>query len=246
MALGAATGALLGGLASGAASYGLGQIFGPEQGTHVAPLQNFQPTGINAGGLRSSFSGGNLSVMPTAERLALIKNISDVLGLQAGELGGLRSKVAPGMSDLRAARLAEIENARERSIGNLRDNLARRRVLGSSFGQDALSRGEAEFANLRQKTAAETFMQELELTNNLVNQEFAARRQTFQVGLDDMNLQADVATKLTAKATETMGQNARLMAQLNVLEQQAAGKFFGDALQPVSKGIGAGVQGWVT
>jgi hypothetical protein len=61
-----------------------------------------------------------------------------------------------------------------------------------------------------------------------------------------MNLQADVATKLTAKATETMGQNARLMAQLNVLEQQAAGKFFGDALQPVSKGIGAGVQGWVT
>src|SRR3990167_5948989 len=124
---------LLGGLASGAASFGLSKLFGGGQKNPVTPLQEFRPTGINAGGLRSTFSGGDIGITPSADRLGFIEGLSRTFPEQASELARLRESVSPGISGLRTSRLAEIENARRSSIGNLRENLSRRRVLGSSF-----------------------------------------------------------------------------------------------------------------
>jgi hypothetical protein len=208
-------------------------------GNPTAPLQNFQPSNINAGGLTSTTGrGGVINVTPSAERLGFVSNISNAFGNLGGELSALRSRVAPGVSELRSSRLAEIEDARNRAIGDLRENLARRRVLGSSFGQDAISRAESEFAGQREKVAAESTLAELEMTNNIINQQFNAQRGQFQTFLDELNLQADVATKLAGKATDTMAANARLLSQLNVMEAQGAGKFFGQAFQPVGQAAG--------
>jgi hypothetical protein len=143
--------------------------------------------------------------------------------------------VAPGVSDLRASRLEEIENARLSAVGNLRDNLARRRVLGSSFGADAVTRAEAEFAKEKERVAAESFLQELELTNNLMQQEFTARRGQFQTGLDELNLEAQIATALAGKATDVLGKNAQVEAMLLAQSQAGAGKFFGQELAPLIK-----------
>lgn len=225
---------------SAGVSYGLGQLGKSLSGTGdaTAPLSSFQPQGFSGGGFGTSFGPGGLTITPTAERLGLVRDIGSQFGAQAGELGGLRSRVAPGFSDLRASRLAEIENARTAAIGNLRDNLARRRVLGSSFGQDAISRAEAEFGQAKGKAAAETTLQEIEMTNNLINQQFQAKRQEFQTGLDELNLEAGIASGLAGKATETMGANARFLAALNAQEASAAGKFFGSTFQPVGKAVG--------
>ena len=72
--------------------------------------------------------------------MAAVGNIANTFGAQAADIGNIRSQWAPGMSALRGAQLASLQNQQTAGIGNLRDSLAQRRVLGSSFGQDALTR----------------------------------------------------------------------------------------------------------
>lgn len=234
-----------GAVASAAISYGAKELMKPSGSAAggSSSLQNFQPTAFNAGGLSSSMSGNTLNITPTADRLAAVSGLQNTFGNLATELGGQRASVAPGMSDLRQQQLAEIENARTASIGNLRENLQRRRVLGSSFGADALSRAEAEFGAQKSKVAANSFMQEFEMTNQLINQQFGALRGKFQTGLDEMNLEADIASKLSAGATKTMGENAQFLSLLNSKEAAGQGKFYGDLIQPVASAGGKAIAG---
>jgi len=241
MALGTIASLVAAPLISAGVSYGASKLFGGggSSGSTSAPLQNFKPSGFNAGGLGTSFGAdGNLTITPTAERLGAVRGLQDVFGNLAGELGGQRGLVAPGASALRASRLGEVESARASAIGNLRENLQRRRVLGSSFGADALSRAEAEFGQQKERVAAESFLQEFELTNQLINQQFGALRGQAQTGLDELNLQADIAAKLSGAATGALAANARTLSELNAKEAAGQGKFFGDLIQPVAKGIG--------
>ncbi len=204
----------------------------------AAALQNFQPPGFQGGGFGTSFGPGGLTITPTAERLAAVGGVKDVFGNLASELGGQRGKVAPGMSELRSQRLAESEGARRSAVGNLRENLQRRRVLGSSFGQDALTRAEAEFGGLRDRASAESFLQEFELTNQLINQQFGALRSAAQTGLDELNLEAELGAKLASGATNALASNAQTLAKLNAEEAAGKGKFFGNLIQPFAKAAG--------
>lgn len=234
---------VIGPLISAGVSYGASKLFGGGGGlgSYAEPLQNFQPVGINAGGLTSSFGqDGNLTVTPSANRMGQVQNIAGTFSTLADRIAAMGATVAPGVSDLRRARMTEIDNAQTAAIGNLRENLQRRRVLGSSFGQDALARADVAFAQAKDRVAADTFLQELDLSSQFLNQEFAARRSSFQTILDEMNLEADVALKLTAKATETLGANARTLALLNAQDAAGRGKFFGDTFAPLFKGIGQG------
>lgn len=240
MALGTIGTALVGSAVSAGANYGLSKMFGGKKGEAQSGLSSFTPGGINAGGLTSGFDPvtGRISITPSAERLGFVRGISDRFNEEAGLFGGLRGRVGLGVSDLRTARLAEIEDARRAAVGNLRENLARRRVLGSSFGQDAVTRAESEFAGQRERVAAESFMSELELQNQLIQQEFSAKRSAFQTGLDELNLEADLAAKLSGAATQQLGANARALAELNAKEAAGAGKFFGETMQPFTAALG--------
>lgn len=238
MALGTLAAAVAPSLISAGLSYGASKLFGGSSGSSSAPLQNFQPTGFSGGGFSTSYGPGGLTIAPTAERSGLVRSLGKSFGDLSAELGGLKAKVAPGFSDLRRSRLAEVEASRSSAIGNLRENLARRRVLGSSFGQDALTRAENEFGQQRDKVAAESFLQELEATNQLIQQDFAARRGQFQTGLDELNLEADIATKLSGNATGVMAKNAQMLAELNAKEAANSGKFFSETFTPAFKAIG--------
>lgn len=176
--------------------------------------KNLKPVGIDAGGLRSTFANNSISINASPERAGLVGSIADRFLEQAGLTAGLRAKVAPGFSDLRRVRLQEIESARQASISNLRDNLARRRVLGSSFGEDAIARQELEFGQAKEKVAAESFLQELDLTNQLIGQEFDQARSSFITKLGELNIQAELGANLGAQATGTLQASAQLQAQL--------------------------------
>lgn len=202
---------------------------------------SFSPTGINSGGLTSTFGpDGNVSVAPSADRTGLVNNISSTFGDQANAIGGLASQVAPGNSAFLQSQLAALNNAKTASISNLSDNLARRRVLGSSFGQDAISRSNADFGQAAAQQTAQSFLQSIDQTNQLISQQYTAKRQQFQTGLDEMNLEANVAAGLAGKASDQLGANARLLTQLNAQQAQAAGSFFGTAFQPLTKALGTG------
>lgn len=230
---------------SALATAGASKLFGGGSSKASAGLSTAKPTNINAGGLSTSLGRDNvLSVTPSAERLGLVSGVANTFGPQADFLGSLLSKVAPGFSDLRTSRLAEIENARQSAIGNLRDNLARRRVLGSSFAGDAINRGNLEFAQEKEKAQAESLLQEIDMSNQIAQAQFEAQRSQFQTFLDEMNLHADLATQLSSQATSQLGANARLKAQLDAMSAQGAGKFFGQTLQPAVNQAGTNVSSW--
>lgn len=183
--------------------------------------KNLRPVGFDAGGLSATFKNNSVQLGSSAERRGLVSSISDRFLEQAGLTRGLRDRVAPGLSDLRRVRLQEIEDSRRGAISNLRDNLARRRVLGSSFAADAEARTEIEFARDRERVAAESFLQEIDLTNQFISQEFDLSRQAFATQIGELNFQADIATKLTAQATETLVASAQLQSQLAIAKANA-------------------------
>lgn len=219
---------------SAGVGFGLNQLAGGGGSSGV----DFSVPGFNAGGLSATFGGSGYNVSPSAGRMAQVGGISNTFGAQADTLGNMRGLVAPGISGLRAARLASIENSRSSAIGNLRDNLARRRVLGSSFANDAIARGEAEFSQQKQAAEAESFLQEMELTTQLMQQEFTARRGQFQTNLDEMNLEANLAATLAGKATDILGKNAAIEALLNQQSLISSNKFMGESFRPIAKAAG--------
>lgn len=190
-------------------------------GTHTtAPTINFSPTGFNAGGLFTKFQNGNYVSTPSAGRTAAVGDIANTYGDLGNETAALRSTVTPGYNQLLQARLDQLNNTARASIGDLRQNLQARRILGSSFGQDTLTRANAEFGMQRDQIVADNFIKSLAANNELLNQEFKARTQQFQTGLDELNLEAGVASKLTADATSVLAQNARTQAQLDASNNQ--------------------------
>lgn len=200
-------------------------------------VAGFTPPGFRAGGLSGQFDAGQFSVSPDPGRTALVGDISRTFPQQANLVRGLRQQVTPGFGRLTEARLAGIGDRARRAIGNLRENLARRRVLGSSFAQDALARAEREFAREEADVRAQSFLEELQLTNELIQQEFGLRRNEFQTQLDELNLQAEVASQLSQGATGQLAANARLKEQLNAQSAAATGRFFGSVGGDLSRGF---------
>lgn len=176
-----------------------------------------------------------------------------IFDTQLGELANIRSQIQPGIGALTEARQARIEDARQRSLGNLRDNLARRRVLGSSFAQDAQQRAEAEFGRQAADADAQSFLEELALTRDVINQQFQTGLQSARTDLD-LFIQSETAAragteaelqeqdKLTAIATQLssgiqtiLGNQASLNANLAAQAAQGSGQLAG-----ITSGLSSG------
>ena len=185
----------------------------------AGPIKKFKPTGFSTSGFTTGYTkpkggkAGGITVSSTPERAGLINKVSGLFGKQAGEIAGLRPMVAPGFSALRASRLAQIEDARNRSIGDLRENLTRRRIMGSSFGSDALSRADAEFSRLNDQVIAETTLQELEATRQLIGEQYQADRASVETFINNMNIEGDIALSLATGATQSLTQLAEAQSK---------------------------------
>ena len=212
----------------------IGAFSGGDDTRVRVPQISTQFPSFNAGGLRATASGNNVRVSSGGQRGRFVRDLSRSFGRQADALSDLRGRVAPGVSDLRASRLQAVEDARNRSIGNLRENLQRRRVLGSSFGADAIGRQEAEFAREAERVEAESFLQELDLTQQLLAQETQARGAAFQTRLNELNLQTDLAADIQSRIAGDLNNNARFQAQLAL----QAGRFNAQSAQQSQAGFG--------
>jgi hypothetical protein len=176
--------------------------------------KDLKPVGLNAGGLSGTYKNGTVTVTPSAGRLSLVDQLKGQYGDLASQLANLRGQYAPGYSALRAAQLASIENARQSSVSNLRDNLARRRVLGSSFASDAETRTNLEYENQKNNVIADTYLKELDATNSLIQEEYTARVNQVTTGLNELNLEANLGTTLTQQANQVLSNSAQLQAQV--------------------------------
>jgi hypothetical protein len=171
-------------------------------------------TGFNGGGLSSTMNNGTIGVNASTDRLGVIGKLANLFPEFGDQYAQLRARLDPASGALKTAALSEIENTRTRAIGNLRDNLQRRRVLGSSFAQDTLANAEAEFAQQRAKTSADIDMQAIEATQQLLGQELEVRQGEFTTWLGELNLQAGLSAELASAYQSETNANARALAAI--------------------------------
>ncbi|MDH4981463.1 hypothetical protein [Hyphomicrobium sp. D-2] len=186
----------------------------PEVQSTLNRLSNPTVAGFSGGGLTGSFANGQASVTADPTRSGIVNNIAGQFGLQLERLNALATQIAPGYSNMRTQVLGDLENQQKSAIGDLRQNLANRRVLGSSFAQDALTRANATFANQRSQASADLFMKELETTHALITEQTQAGVNQFQTHLTEANLEAGIAGQLATEASNVMNQAAQIQAQL--------------------------------
>lgn len=220
-------------LVAGATSALVGGLFGGGGGGSSPSQARVVPSG-NFGGLTLSGGGSNLDITSGSERATAVQRSANVIGRKADELAAIRGRVQPGFGELTQARLGAIENARSRSIGNLRENLARRRLSGSSFANDALARADAEFGQAAAEAKATSLLQELDLTTQLINQEFTTRQAAIERTIQELDFQAQIGTQILSGVSAELGASARLEAQLAFDSAAGIGSFF----EPFSSAIG--------
>lgn len=189
-----------------------------------APQINFTPAGFSGGGLSGGFANNTYSVGASAGRNAAVGGVANTFGQQAQDIAGVRQQWAPGMSNLRSSLMTALQNNRTQGLGNLRDNLAQRRVLGSSFAQNSLANADQQYQQQIEQAQAQTFLTELSAQQQLIQQQYTAARGQFQTSLDEMNLEAGITTQLTSQATSALSSAANTQAQLDLQAQSTNAK----------------------
>jgi hypothetical protein len=205
------------------------QLFGGPKVDEKA-LKRYRPTMMSGGGFQSTLAGPKgretLSLTSDANRQAAISNVQGALMGGADMLAGQRGLVRPGFGALTEARVGSIDTARRRATGTLRDNLSRRRVLGSSFAADAMGRVESEFGRQEAEARAQSFLEELQMTTGLIEREAQYRTTAMTTALDNLNLEASLATQLATGASAALLQSASMQAQIAQMKSQQTQEFF--------------------
>ena len=183
--------------------------------TKVTPPPPVTPTGFKGGGMNGEFQGNDYVVGADANRQGAVGNLANTFGSFGDETGALRATVAPGLNDMLKSRLTDLNNNASSAIGNLAENLRSRRVLGSSFGQDTLTRLQNTIQQNRDSVIADNYQKSLAMNNTLLTQQYNAYAKQYQTGLDELNLEADKAASLSAKAADILQKNAALTANAN-------------------------------
>lgn len=140
-------------------------------------------------------------------------------------LTGLLGEVRPGFGRLTDARVQAVETARQRAAGDLKENLSRRRVSGSSFANDAAARTEREFADAESAVRAQSFLEELEASRQLLDQRFNVRQAVVETELGQVNFETGIGAELLSRTRQQMEDSRAILARIG-LERA---RMFGDA-----------------
>ncbi len=199
----------------------IGKIFGKSSGEKA--LANFRPVSFSSPGLSGTFDNNRFTLSRGAETSEALGDIRSLSQEQAGAFRGLRDRVKPGFGELMRTRIDAIRSAGKRSIGNLRQELTKRRVAGSSFASREIASEEARFGQIEEQTRAETFLQELSLTGELIREEFSSAISGIETILKQLNLESTIAAQLSQSA------GSQIASLLPAREQAAAARREGNA-----------------
>jgi len=186
-----------------------------------------------------SYSGGNVRAAASPFRKYLKRDYDDTRGMMSRtrELG---QSVAPGMSQVRAARERAVQNAIARRRGNLQAQMQQRNMQGSAFdhaGRNMLAMDEADMMG---QAGAQSFLDEYDMSMKNIAQEAALGQQaTAQIakGLEyDLNFMNTIfkgtrdVQDYIANMNQIMSGNANAMAELRSAQAQGYGQLAGVAM----------------
>ena len=195
-------------------------------------LQRFQPVGFGTqDGLSASFqpSGtGGSGTFNLTRGEGSNRAIESLVGATQSATRGfkdLRSQVRPGFGRFTQSAIESIRGAADKTVGNLREELSKRRVIGSSFAQREIASTEAEFGRLEEQARSEALLAEIGATGKLIGMEFEAAITGITSILKQFNFESGIAASLAINASAQL--NANLTAQGEAqAAQQAAGEDF--------------------
>lgn len=241
--IGGIAGTAIGGPTGGTVGSALGGMLdssGKKKKTGTAQFTN-----VFAGGLKSYIDGnGNLAVSPDRERWlattglasnyrsqaastrSMIPQVQGIYDTAVSATNDSLSKVPAGYGQLTKATVGAVTNARDKSVSDLRSNIARRRVLGSSFGNDDISRTQAEYAQKEAEVRADSFLKELDQTTQLIDKRlnyqvlsandtlklidsaYGYEQAAFKGEISEMETQREMAMSLITGVNQRNQQNA--------------------------------------
>lgn len=176
---------------------------------------------VNTPGLNLTPIGKQWNLTRSPELQNTINSLGNTFGQQAMDYAALRPLVEPGFGRLTEEGVRAIRDARRSTLGDLRQNLAKRRVLGSSFAQDDINRTTAEFQKREDQFRAQTFLQEIAAMSDLIGKQYASQAQQFLTNLNQYNLESGMATQMATGVTSVLGGNAQLAQSLAQASQQS-------------------------
>lgn len=203
-------------------------------------LEQFRPVNFRSSGLSGNFNKGSntFSVSRSAGVDSSLSNLVQGLRGRSNEFAELRGEVRPGFGRLTQSRVDAIRNAGSRTVGNLRQELGRRRILGSSFAEREIASTEATFAQEEERARAEAGVQEIALTGELIQREFAGAIEAAQALIGQFNFESSVAASLSTNTTNALNANLTAQAQAAAAAEGGASEFLGTVIGAFSKPIG--------
>jgi len=203
-------------------------------------LKNPRVTSFTSPGFNARFNDPqNLEITRNQQLQDSLSGLSGAFRGQANELGQLKGMVQPGFGRLTQAGINAIRDARRSTMGDLKQNLARRRVAGSSFGADDQARTSAEFAKKENEFASQAFVQEMAMSQDLINQQAQAEAKSFASYIDQANLETGFATTLASGVSAVLSNNAKIIGDMS---NAGANALLGTAGQGL--GLYGASQGW--
>lgn len=177
--------------------------------------------GINAGGLQVTPTGNTVTTTADPSRTNLVQRLGAAFGQGGEQLGGLVSQLDPATGKVTSS-IRESFGARLRAAtGNLRENLSRRRILGSSFANASLAQLEGEFARAEAEALAQAEFSGIQAQANLIGVQADLSAKEFATQLQNLNVETDAAVRIATGVQSAVSQASQ--AGASAAAQSAAG-----------------------
>ena len=252
MSFGAIAGTVVAGVATSAISSRLNR----SSRRATQPVENFRPAGFRSPGLSVIPRGDTVNITRGSELSRNLNGLSGATSTNLNDLAIQRRNISSGFGEINDAnsglltqRIRRIQDASRASLSNLRDNLARRGISGSSFATDSLARAEAEFTRQEDLARAENaqlraqnVLAEIEAQTNLINQQFTARVGQFSAFIDQANFESGIGSQITSGVTTALQNSASTLAELRSQEAAGRGRFFQPVVDAIGSSVSQGVQ----
>lgn len=159
-------------------------------------------------------NSGNIAMNRTPESQGVMDKLLGGLNTDEQAYSDLLTQIRPGFGRLTNARVGEIKNAATKAVGNLRDQLARRRVAGASFANDQVGSLQAEYDRMTEQAIAESMVEELKMTGDVIGARTQARNQTLAQAFDQTQFEGTIGANLLMNTQKNMQDIQTMMVDL--------------------------------
>lgn len=173
-----------------------------------------KPVSFTTPGYGITVNNSGVGVQRTPETQGIMDALLTGAGADNSGYNSLLSQIAPGFGALTQNALTDINNQANAALGNLKSQLARRRVLGASFANSQLTGLNAQYDQMRQKAIADSWQQEMTMTLDTLKQRTDARNSTLSQAMSQIQFEGNMGTQLTQQLMSNMNNLASLQADL--------------------------------